>query len=456
MPLRAGALAALSTLLAALALAGTGSAAPNPDIAAFRIGHGAWATGFTLGSDGRFWFVGNTGNTDKPHPEGMVGWFTTDGASDEARLPSHSVPGGGKIADGPDGRLWFTDPVTNQVGVVNAVGLFEQYPLPTPGASPGAIVSGPGDAMWFVEENADKVGRVEMDGDIGETSLPEGAQPTGIVEGSDGALWIVAKGLGKILRMTSNGEVTDEYALPDPDSRPHAIVHGPGGDLWFSEEDGPRIGRINAAGAITEYPIPGENGTRELALGGDGNLWFTAGSAIGSISASGETGEPECVSNGCGYPINALAKGPEGGIWFATDILESGEAGGGTPQLAYLAGGLVGRFLAPELSVRLGRRATRVDDGLTTIAISCHGGTAGEACRGWLRLTTKLRGRKVLLDQHRYRLEPATSRRLPLRLGARGKRTVARAKRIKVQISASLIEGSGARRGFVLQARRRR
>lgn len=447
--LRAG---ALSTLLAALAFAGPGSAAPNPDIEPFSVGYGTRVTGLTTDQAGNFWFAG--ANVNNP-PADLVGNFAPTGESISFPLPARPVSRGGKIAAGPDGRLWFTDPATNQVGVVNFAGEIEEYPLPTGNAGPQAIVSGPGSAMWFVEENVDKVGRVDMNGVVSEASLPGGAQPTGIVEGSDGALWIVAKGLGKILRMTPGGEVTDEYALPDPESRPHAIVHGPGGDLWFSEEDGPRIGRIDAAGAITEYPIPGENGTRELVLGGDGNLWFTAGSSIGSISASGATGEPECITGGCRYPINALAKGPEGDIWFATDIQEV-EGGGGAHLLALSAGGLVGRFFAPRLTVKVGKGATRVDDGLTTIAISCHGGSADEACRGWLRLTTKVRGRRVLLDQHRYRLQPATSRRLPLRLAARGKRTLARAKRIKVQISASLIEGSGARRDFVLQARRRR
>lgn len=450
--LRAGAFAALSALLAGLALAGVSSAAPNPEIKPFSVGYGTRVTGLTTDRTGNFWFAGfNVNGT----PADLVGNFAPSGQSISFQLPFRSVPQGGKIAAGPDGRLWFTDPATNQVGAVNAAGEIEEYPLPSGNAGPGEIVSGPGDAMWFVEENVNKVGRVQMNGAVSEASLPAGANPTGIVAGSDGALWIVEKGLGKIARMTANGVVTDSYVLPDPDSRPHAIVHGPGGDLWFSEEDGPRIGRINAAGAITEYPIPGENGTRELALGGDGNLWFTTGSAIGSIAADGATGEPECITAACSYPINALAKGPEGDVWFATDIQYLG-AGGGTNAPAYQAGGLVGRFHAPELRVRLGRRATRVNDGLTTVSISCHGGSADEACRGWLRLTAKLRGRRVLLDRHRYRLQPATSRRLPLRVGARGKRALARAKRIKVQVSASLIEASGVRRGFVLQARGRR
>ncbi len=427
----------LTTLQAAVAVA-----APNPDLEPFPLGAGIKASALTAGPEGSLWFAG-TGQG--AFTGSLLGSFAPGGAVTQVPVSASPAPRGGELAVGPDGSVWFTDPTANAVGRVDLAGRVAKFPLASAGALPGAIVAGPGAAMWFVEEAAGKVGRVTMDGTLTEFALASGSRPTGIAVGPDGALWVVESGRARIARLTPSGAVTDGYSLPDPQSRPHAIVVGPGGDLWFSEESGPRVGRITAAGQVEELPIPGENGTRELALGADGNLWFTTGYAIGSISASGKTGEPECVDVGCRSAVSAIAQGPDGNLWFATES------------------GLAGRYYAPLLSLRLGKRVTRVDDGLTTIAISCHGGGAGEACGGWLRLTAKLprgKGRpgksKLLLDQHRYRLEPATSRRLPLALGGRGKRALAQGKRLRVQISATLTDGSGASRSFVLQARGRR
>ncbi len=449
---RAGWLAALLGCLCALG-AGAAAAAPNPDTQAFSLGAGARATGLAVGPDGNLWFAGTTA---APPSGDLIGRFTTTGATTLFRLPDRSISRGGKIAAGPGGHLWFTDPDTNQVGRVDAAGHYELFPIPTAGAEAGEIVAGPGDSMWFVETAVDKVARVDASGAVTEFPLPPGARPAGIAKGPDGALWITEKGLGKIARMTPKGELAHEYPLSNPASRPHAIVVGPGGDLWFSEEAVPRIGRITTAGAMDEFRIPGTNGTRELALGADGYLWFTTGSAIGSIAADGRSGEPECIEASCRYPINALAKGPDGELWFASDAAVS-VGGGGTAIQVLQAGGLVGKFRAPLLQVRLGKRATRVNDGLTTVAVSCHGGSAGEACRGWLRMTTRQGGRNVLLDQRRYRLDPATGRRLPLFLGARGRRALARAHgRLAVEVSVTRIDANGASKRFVLQARGRR
>ena len=47
--------------------------------------------------------------------------------------------------------------------------------------------------------------------------------------------------------------------------------------LWFTESHPGAIACITTAGAITEYPIGG--GCYGIALGPDGNIWFTEQSA---------------------------------------------------------------------------------------------------------------------------------------------------------------------------------
>jgi len=442
-------LALAAATLAALLFALAGRAGAEGQASLIGLRDGTHASGIVAAGAGNLWFVGY-----RASGENVLGRVDSEGEVSEFELGPSGGPGGG-IAISADGSFWFTETGSGEIGRVTPGGAIEEFPLGFPGAEPGAIVAGPGHTVWFVEEGADRVGRVDAGG-IDQFRLAAGAQPTGIALGPDGALWVTEKGLGRIARVAPNGAVTASYALPDRDSRPHAIVLGPDGALWFSDESGPAIGRITTAGAVEEFRIPGENGTRELALGADGNLWFTAGYAIGTISPAGVTGEPACVSSSCDLPVTALARGNEGSILFGTGYraLKAGPTGTQVPALN--ESGFVGEYFPPDVRIRLGKKATRVDDGLTTIALSCHGGSAEDACGGWLRLTAKLGGRRVVLDQHRYRLAPATGRRLPLLLGARGLRALARNKRVSVQITATLFDGAGAKRNFVLQPRGRR
>ena len=431
--------------LLALSAAAAGRAATEGEATLTVLREGTHATGVVAGGGESLWFVGY-----RSSGENVLGRVDPDGGVSEFPL-GPGGPGGG-IADASDGSFWFTETGAGEVGRVSPGGAIEQFAVGSAAAEPTAIVAGPGNEMWFVEEAADRVGRVDASGDIDEFPLAPGARPTGIAAGPDGGLWIAEKGLARIVRMAPSGAITDSYPLPDRDSLPHAIVVGPDDALWFSDESGPRIGRITTAGAIEEFPVPSEDGTRELTLGADGNLWFTTGYAIGSISPSGQTGEPACVTSACDLPVAALAKGSDAGLWFATGYRMLKSAGGGqSPALS--ESGFLGSFSPPPLRVRLGAQATRVDDGLTTVAISCHGGAAGDSCRGWLRLSAKLGGRSVKLDQHRYRLEPATSRRLPLALGFRGKRVLGRAKRLRIQVTATLVDDRGVSRSFLLRER---
>lgn len=432
-----------------LTLLPAGRAAAEGEASLTGLRDGTHASGIVAGGAGSLWFVGY-----RAGGENVLGRVDSEGEVSEFELGPSAGFGGG-IAIGDDGSFWFTETGAGEVGRVTPGGAIEEFALGFPGAEPNAIVAGPGGTLWFVEEGADRVGRIDAGG-IDEFRLAAGARPTGIALGPDGALWVTEKGLGRIARVAPNGAVTQTFALPDRGSRPHAIVLGPDEALWFSDESGPTIGRITTAGAIEEFRVPGENGTRELALGADGNLWFTAGYAIGTISPAGVTGEPACVSNACDLPVTALARGNEGSILFGTGYraLKAGPAGAQVSALS--ESGFVGEYFPPDVRIRLGKRATRVEDGLTTIALSCHGGSAADACGGWLRLSAKLGGRRVLLDQHRYRLAPASGRRLPLLLGARGRRALARNKRVQVEITATLFDGAGAKRSFVLQARGRR
>ena len=77
----------------------------------------------------------------------------------------------------------------------------------------------------------------------------------------------------------------------------------------------------------------------------------------------------------CAAPITALARGPEGKIWFA-------------------AGNTVERFEPPPLALRFKRVSRKIGKkGELTMRIACRGGAGGQKCGGRIEL---LRGSRSL------------------------------------------------------------
>lgn len=121
--------------------------------------------------------------------------------------------------------------------------------------------------------------------------------------------------------MTSAG--VTEYPVQVTGSAPyadsiHCIALGADGNLWFTEPQGNKVARISPSGGITEYSLPTVNaGPNNIAAGPDGNLWFTESTAnkVGKVStASGEIVDFAIPTAG-GVPYGIVA-GPDGNLWF--------------------------------------------------------------------------------------------------------------------------------------------
>ncbi len=109
------------------------------------------------------------------------------------------------------------------------------------------------------------------------------------------------------------------FATPTADSGPTGIAVGPDGNLWFTEYDASKIGEINpATHAVTEFPTPtADSFPRGIAVGPDGNLWFTeAGpSKIGEINPTTHATADFATPAGNSFPF-AITAGPDGNLWF--------------------------------------------------------------------------------------------------------------------------------------------
>jgi virginiamycin B lyase len=108
-----------------------------------------------------------------------------------------------------------------------------------------------------------------------------------------------------------------EFTLPSG-SQPAGIAVGPDGNIWFTECFGNKIGRIAHAGEITEFLIPTPGSCpADITSGPDGNLWFTEFSVpakIGRVTVSGVITEFALPTVSSGPTV--ITAGPDGNLWF--------------------------------------------------------------------------------------------------------------------------------------------
>jgi streptogramin lyase len=126
-------------------------------------------------------------------------------------------------------------------------------------------------------------------------------------------LTLVAAGIASVAR----GQVVTEFPVTTAASAPREIAVGPDGNLWFTEYEANQIGRMTTAGVLTEFPVPTFGGyPAGITIGPDGNLWFAEELAgqIARITTAGVITEfpvPTALAEPYG-----IATGPDGNLWF--------------------------------------------------------------------------------------------------------------------------------------------
>jgi streptogramin lyase len=90
------------------------------------------------------------------------------------------------------------------------------------------------------------------------------------------------------------------FSLPAPyETANSTVVAGPDGNFWFTtvaykhfdtNQPSGAIGRNTHQGNITLFPLPSLNSfPREIVVGSDGKLWFTAVQSSGKVVSGANT-----------------------------------------------------------------------------------------------------------------------------------------------------------------------
>ncbi len=438
----------------------------------------SYPSAIAAGPNGNMWFAANYVHGALRFGEGElvreVDQISADG--NISAVASHlSASAAFAVTPGPGGNFWFVD--GNGIGEIGASGAVTEFPLetrfPTTHTNPKAVTEGPDGNLWFAAEHSlgneggppqsvEVVGRMTPTGQVSE--FPLIGKELGLIAitaGSDGNVWFTEWGANKIGRVTPSGQIT-EFAIPTESARPSGVAAGPDGNIWFTEEQAGAIGRITPSGQFTEFPLLGEDAYPvQIVSGPDGRLWFVYGvGTIGTVAPNGTITRIELPHK---TQVHAIAVGPEGDVWYTAEGDEPCLGGGGTCQERFpKEPGIVGRIEPGPIAVVVKHARAPVRHRWTKIDLGCEGGRAGDLCSGVLRLRVRIGchsgsphvapRQTFLIARRHYALAADESRAVGVRLTHQALRLLAQhSRRLTVSAIVSLRGGESASRRLVLR-----
>jgi streptogramin lyase len=229
------------------------------------------------------------------------------------------------ITPGLGDDLWMAE-VMPSLGGLTALGHITTTGVLMPdvvGILADRVVAGPDrQNIWYAshQDGFDLAGSLTAADLISSNLLLISNAPRSMTGGPDGNVWITESNGGDapalIGRVTAAGVLT-EFPVSTPGDL-NVITLGPDGNLWFTDPGRNEIGRVTPAGTITKFAVPTPaSGLFGIVAGRDGNLWFTESTAnrLGRITPAGVVTELGCIPTPASGP-SGIASGSDGRIWF--------------------------------------------------------------------------------------------------------------------------------------------
>ncbi|MEA3017219.1 MAG: virginiamycin lyase [Sphingomonadales bacterium] len=183
--------------------------------------------------------------------------------------------------------------------------------------------------FWISGQNWDSLARVRPDGTMRLQLTPARSGPHGLDFDRNGHLWVTLEFLGRIREINPDtGATLREHDVrlhcrgcAQPlNTRPHGLALGPDGNIWFTGKATGTIGRLSPGGRVAHFQLPTIGSVPiYIRAGPDGNMWVTEllGNAVARVTPAGVVTEFR-IPTPNSRPI-AIVPGPDGAMWFTEE-----------------------------------------------------------------------------------------------------------------------------------------
>ena len=241
------------------------------------------------------------------------------------------------VAVDQSGKVWFTMPVTNAIGLYDPVSTnVTQWAVPTASSGPWGITIDSKGTVWFTEHYGNQIGSFDPNSHtFHEVATPaSNSQPYGITVDASNNIWFTENtdSVALIGEYTNQG-ILHEYKIRNTPTggtglTPHLMTIDPGGNIWWSEGWVSAIGRLNVATAqpgtnngVTENhytPSCGTCGSHTSGISTDkhGLIWLddSLQNTFGSFPIGG--GSFSFSPSPGSHPHDGLNVDSQNRIWF--------------------------------------------------------------------------------------------------------------------------------------------
>ena len=225
----------------------------------------------------------------------------------------------------PDGLIWFTEEVANQIGYLNPkTGEFKEYPLTDhKNVAPHGLVADQSGNIWFAASSGGFIGKLEPNTEkliVFKMPDPKAADPESLAFDSKGILWFTVQNANMVGKLDpASGAITLKQ-VPSENARPTGILVLKQGTPMFAEPGAGKIGFIYPdTFDVHEFALPPGTRSRRLAIAPDQNtLYFTdyTGGNLGKLDISISAMVMFPTPGGADSSPYGLTITPDGTVWY--------------------------------------------------------------------------------------------------------------------------------------------
>ena len=265
----------------------------------------------TPGPDGNVYFSSGLAN--------QVGFITPSGAVKVYDTTSVSPHGPTSIVTGPDGNVYFDELFGAAVGKITvATGKVSKLNLSNTIPAPAKMTLGPDNNLW-IDSFDSVISRVSINGEV--ANFNYSGAGSGPIVSYNGELYFGSNNF--IRRITVSGTFNGAYTLPGGGNIKGLAVASDG-NLWFTEQHSGSsptnnyYGYITPTGVIKEFPLSAATygDLSGIASGVDGNIYFRAGDSLLEVSTKGAILNFQNLGNSNNGSGGDLITGPNGNLWY--------------------------------------------------------------------------------------------------------------------------------------------